>query len=180
MSAETEGPIQEPFTVEPETVMPRIEEITRMLAALTHEISECCTLDDGGVIELIPNVEHVTRNVMLAQLHLARALAGPAEVEREGRLSLEILRDGEPDLYRVVMAFIATLATYPAGITTFGTCLPSRFVTPAEPTPAEARRLARVMRAVTRLPGSDTWSNLSAADCEDQENEKARAAGKVG
>lgn len=143
--------------VDESTVMERIAEIVRMVAALTHEV---CTCAEGG---RLANADHVHQRLMLAHAQLARALAPPEEIDAEARRGLETLRSGHPDLHHVVASFLADIASYPGDATwNTNSHLPSHYLLPPEPTDVERKRIEHALKTAAdeRRPRSASWCSV--------------------
>ncbi len=164
------------YTVDPDTIMSRIEEIVRMVAALTHEV---CACDDLGRPNPLPNASHVMDHLMLAHVQLARCLATQEDLDREAQSGLDTLKSGHPDLYRVVAGFLANIGSRPGDACwNVNTHLPMRLMLPPEPATGEAqRKLDQAMRAVVRLPRSAAW--CSVGDEDEDEQAEADGAGAI-
>lgn len=153
-------------TVNPDTIMARIEELVRQVAALTSEV---CSCTDPTERKPLANASHVHQRLMMAHAQLARALAPPEEIDAEAARGLAMLKSGHEDLYHVVASFLADIASYP-GDGTWNTAshLPAKYLLPPEPTAVERKRVERAIRKATdeRLPRSASWCNARDEDEE--------------
>lgn len=158
-AAKRESATAEPY-FDPPTIMPRIAEMVRALAALTSEVCD----DTAGLADH----DWLLDQLMLAQSALARCIAGREAVAREGELALARLK-GERETrgtYHAIMTLAATLATYPGDPCWNGSLLPRASIRPPEPSIIEARAVARAAKLAQerRIPEHDAWSSTTADD----------------
>ncbi len=147
-------------SVNPDTIMARIEELVRQVAALTSEV--CNT-----PWEEWPRGSVVNQRLILAHAQLARALAPPEEIDAEAARGLAALKSGHEDLYHVVVSFLADVASFPGDSTwNVHSHLPSRYLLPPEPSEVERRRLDRALKkaAAERLPRVASWCHAKGED----------------
>lgn len=145
-------------SVNPDTIMERIAELVRTVAALTSEVCYCS--EDGNLGPALANAGHIGQRLILAHAQLARALAPPEEIDAEAQRGLAMLKDGHEDLYAVVAGFLADIASYPGdAMWNKSSHLPSRYLLPPEPTAVERKRIERAIKTAAdeRLPRSASW-----------------------
>lgn len=159
-------------SVNPDTIMERIAEVVRMVAALTSEVCEASTRRQRRRPTFpgqprLEHVDHVHQRLMMAHAQLARALAPPEEIDAEAARGLATLKSGHPDLHHVVASFLADIASYPGdGTWNVHSHLPSRYLLPPEPSEVERRRLERALKtaAAERMPRVASWCGVRDED----------------